>query len=610
MISITLGGRVLQPSVSFKFSKPSRLRSGYRGPRAGSREAGSVSFELFFLNGYQTGDLWFSEGAQVLVAQNGVTRFRGLVTGIEIPKRRGYTVPIEAIEDMGKLADLDTGMLSFGNLENTSLFCWKIDGQPITVGHDDHDDPITARGSIFRAGDFFSDEFQAARRGYQQQKLFDTYGYRQSASPANQFVRRTLLMYEQPLLQVVRRLVNVNGAAGGPQIDRTDVDLTNTRKAPQMFQPIRDENGITILPAYEEQINAYKMYGLFERNLAPQGERGANLATLYWREIYENDAKQIELYQILNHSVARKLGQFAMHNPHWTAGEILLDSQPVHSFEEIPREGPFAVHDSGGNLIGSSKLAWFFMWGYSYYDATIDKTYFVRRATVYEVDLLQVLDDNGQALGHTRHEIEASSLLATATPDWVHVENGVYSLINNPQPLVQWQVARTGGKYEISRETGALGPVFWIGDLYLSDIACEFEGTTLADALHNLGLATGTEWWVDGQGVLKFRKIETPAGTSTLRAQKVFEDYVSRRPADKSEGEEVSGIPLSDLHQIAIRQANFTTRAATQERRITRIWPDHNNFELGQEIILDQESLGKLVAFEVDDPVVQLECEP
>lgn len=615
MIRLTLAGRVLERTTTFRVGAPGTLKSAYRGPRAGSREAGTLTVDLFFLNGYQTTDLWFEEGAEVTAELDGTVWFRGVVTGIDAPARRGHKVTVEAMEDAGRLAELDTGMLSLGGLINSGLYCWVVDGQPVTVGTGDHNDPVTAHGSVYRASDYFPSDFEAARRGYRKAKLFDTHGYKSNATTGNSYARRTLLMYEQPVSDLVRRLRSVISAAGGPGLSGVDIDVSSSAsgKVPQMYEPIRDESGATLMPQTglsEDGTRTYfRTWGLFARNLSAQHERGSALATLYWRQIDENGVAGVELWQILNHSSARKLGRILMHTRHWGSSPG-LDEYVIHHFEGDLRQGPFGVYDSGNNLLDFPKVAWYWVWGFTRYNDVASKFEYVRRATVYEVDLRQVLDDGGEVLGHTRYELERFSENPTITPDWVIVSEGQYQLFNGRQPLVQWTVERTGGRYEISRDTGALGPVFWIGDLYLSDVACEFEGTTIADVLHNLGLATGCEWFIDGAGRLVFRKVRQTTTDATVRAARLIDDYNSRRPADRSDGEDVSGIPVSDLHQVALRLANRETQSAIEERRTTKLIPDRYDFELGQEIVLDGESLGKLVSKSADYPIVTLECEP
>lgn len=616
MIQITLGGRLLRGD---EHTIPADLKSGYRGTRAGSREPGTASFELLFTRPFREADLWFSEGAAVTIVLNGSTWFVGVVREIDRPKRRGFTVGIECAEISSRLVDMPTGMPYFGNLVNPLGYSWVSDPEAYPAGTDEQGNQRSVQAKIVRGGDYFPNDSTAGARGYTKQKLFDTFGYYNTSGNTGAAARRSMLIYEQPLSLLVNRVIEANRAnADGPVLSGSDVDL-GTAKAVQETIPVRDEDGNPLLPEYDTVNARYRAWGLFTRTIPSQMRRSENYATIYWRETAIDDIPWIELYQIVNHSVGRKLGAFPMLRAWYGYTEEIIgeirDRQPfdasyygraVHEFMGTMRHGPYPVLDNFGNLVGTSKVAWYWIGGYSTYNRSEDKHYYHRKATVYEVDLLQVLDESSETVGYRMMELYATSV-STVTADWVLVNGGNYSLSNGRVPIVGWESVRTGGRYFIGGD--AIGPVYWHGDLYLSEVACEFEGSTLADVLHNLGLVTGSEWWVDAQGRVVFRKSNRTVADTTIRAKEVIDDRETVRLAQSSEPDDISGIPLSEYLKRRLREQNAETMISAANRRTVVLWPDTYEIPLGSKIIVDGETVGKLVAKSGADPLVTLECE-
>lgn len=607
MIEVTLGGRLLPRAM---FSQPSSLKSGYRGALAGSREAGGCSLDLRFVNGYRDGDLWFELGDPLVVTIQGVVWFRGVVTAITPPKRRGYVVPIEAVEDQGKCAELDGGMTQLGQMSNPELYCWQSGALAYPLGRDDRNNYLSAQSSLFRPGDQFLTEDAAGRRGYSKRMLFDTWGYRIGQVQNEQVARRAAVMYEQPVADLLARVQAV-AVAQGVNISAVEVDFSAPGKVPQMQEPIRTDDGAQLLPDWDEEHGVPRMWGLFRRELPAARGIGQQLVTIYWKEVRLPDGDPaVEVYQLLNHSVARKLGKVRMSG--WPEHLTIpgLGWAGVHTFEGARRWGPFGVHDNFENLIARTTISWYWMSGRATYDNELLKTVWERKACVYTVDLAQVLDERGEDLAVTRTDLSGSVAGNPATQDFIYSEApGLYDLTSESAPLVEWRAVRDGGRYEISRQTGSLGPVFWLGNLYLSEIACEFDGTTVADMLHQVGLVTGSEWWIDGDGVLRFRRAAQASGTTEIRGTHFTSDDAPRRPASTDQADEAIGIPLSDRHQLAIRAQNTQTVLDRATRRITTFRPSSYDLPLGTELFVNGERLGKLVAKEADYPMVTVECE-
>lgn len=619
MVEITLAGRLVPGgNAPVYHTKPSGLRSGYRGAYAGSREAGETSFEIVFRNGVESERIWFTTGSEVVIQEGKTVLFRGVVAGLDVPKI-GRVVEVDCVESGAQLMQVQSGMVRLGGLVNPTNYVWEHEASGLGVGEDDKGDAISIQAKLLKPGDAYASPFDAARRGFSKRELFDTFGYRSDSNGA----RRTMLMYEQTVSDLCARLMAVTVQDdSGPELTARDVNMAAGRKQPQMFLPLDDEDGKRLLPEWDEANRRYRTWGLFTRNLTPQAERGSNYATLYWREIDMDGLPAVELYQFVNHSIARKLGQVRMDRaffgyesefeslPHEIDSPFHRYGNPVHSFEGTLRHGPFPVIKTGGENFDDTQIAWFWIGGYAIYNPAEDKTYYYRRASVYSVDLQQLLDERGEKIAFQRVDLEAFSINPTSTHDWVAAQGDSYMLTSSAQPIVGWTSQRTGGRYEIGRETGFLGPVFWIGDLYLSEIACEFEGTTVADILHNLGLVTGSEWWVNSDGKLMFRKSDRTIADSVVHAKQLIDDRRSLRLTETGQADDISGIPLSDVYAAALRDENKRTIIDTANRRVIEVIPDTVAVTIGSELVLDGERCGKVVALEWDDPVLKLECEP
>ncbi len=618
MIEITLGGRLLNGQ---DHSKPASVRTGYRGVTAGSREGGSTSFELFFREGYQDGMLWFGTGAEVIIRKGIVVRFRGIVASLELPKLFGLTVRVDCVEDNSRLTDIRGGMARLGGLWNPDNYCWTTDREGPLTNSDPDDDARPIQWTIARIGRAFGTEYQASLEGYQKRELFDSWGWKNYHNRYGDFALRTVCQYEQSLDTLVERLIRVVRQDGsGPQIIGQDIDTRSMHKRPQVSFPLTGEDDLRFLPEVDKETiinntNPYRMWGLFTRNLSPQAERASNAATFVWRETTFADSdgtrSAVELNQVLSHGLIRKMGIVPMRSHYWSRGEFGLDYDPLHSYGNVARFGPFPVLDLFGNMQDQQKLAWFWVWGYSEYNSEEDKTYYIRRATVYEVDLMQTRDNRGEWLAYRRIELEAFGIDPEGTPDYVQYEGGNYSLGPTVQPLESFRSARLGGEYVMSGSEQSPGPIIWRGDLYLSEIACEFEGSSVADILHNLGLATGCEWWLDGFGTLIFRRPDRANGTTTIISKRMIDDYETVRLRVQDRADDISGIPMSDSYGLLIKEENTRSMLLeTAHRRTIEVEPDHYSIEVGTELILDGQSCGKIVSTVLEDPVVVIECEP
>ncbi len=613
MTTLVLAGRRL---LRTEYTKPTSLKHGYRGVLAGSREAGTCSFDLIFRDGVGDG-LWFDVGAALEILRDESAIWRGVVRQIIRPNRRGYTVRVECAEDSGRLVDLRCGMGALGQLDNPALFVWGTEPMARPAGVDDRGRSRSGRSVVYRPGGYFETGFAAAQRGYSKRELFDSFDYGVSTgAQGGQIARRRLLMQEQSVSDIMFRLRELIGARGGPEIRRVDVDLTDGKGSPQMYLPILGEDGSRLLPDWDDEHGRTRTYGLFSRRQPGMRGRSGGTATLYWRETSIRDGDQtypaIELYQLVNHSFARRLGGFIAERFHWNAvyGSFWSARETVHSFGGHARLGPFGVYSQFGDD-EQRTVAWFFIWGRTYYDAATDKSYYQRRATVYEVSLESLLDDSGDTVPYQRYELEAQSVSATVTPDWVIGANGSYSLTNSRKPISRLQVERTGGMYAFyGGESETAGPVFWSGDVFLSELGFDCDGMQIADILHNIGLATGTEWWITPDGTLTVRKVRQAVERVVITGSHFVLDDTTLRPSEEAEtAAGVTGIPMGDAHLAALQDEISAMTVTMRRRRAATFKPSGYDLPLGCELTVNGERFGKLVSVELDDPLVTVECE-
>lgn len=600
MIEVEIGGRVLGVR---EFSRPTALTSALRGPTPGSREVGSASLTIFHIGGRPS---WLVLGAEVAIRLDGAAFSRGVIDTL---RGDDDSTAITTKELAARTNEIQAGMLTVVTQPNPELEVWVYEGQRLVYQPTER--ALRMSVPVFEvlplATQFTRDPWDPERFGYRRELIFDSYRYSSHTLAADHDAgRRTLQWDEWPLATVVQQARALCLAEGLPTVSAAVTTSTNPG---QIDLPVRDDNDEILSPEFAdlEPVGTFLAHGVCTRVWDGQAH------SYVWRERIRDadnpaaDLNPLELFQLVNHSLARRLGVL---DPRQEAEQRRVNWLWLFDDQWRDREGPFVVQPLYDGTIWPHLITFYWL----AYRNTIDgdgKTEYRSRALVLEVDLRTVADSNGEELLGRPVYLEAIAYSEAGRKRFVlpSVFAGYVledSIGDTPQR--ETESVRTDGVY---RWTGG-APLRWEGALLLSEVAYEFENATVRDVLRNLSLVSGCEWWVDGAGVLRMEPLEGTARTVTVNDARHVSSVRLDDGAEPDELDETfDGIPLSALYRRELnRELQRRILQQASERQVTTALLSNYTLELGSQLTVNETPRGRLVRIEAGNwPLVSVETE-
>jgi hypothetical protein len=551
-----------------RWSGPGALRSGYRGPEPGSREAGSASFDLYSLTG---ADPFFREaipGARVDIHRLGRPFYRGII-GFPA-ERTTYTSHIQSKESASALNDVQAGSMLIGPWQNPELYGFYIEGP--------------AYGYEARIAAAFADD-PRSYIGFTKEFRFDSYHWVPRWPAREGEAVRSLRWDELTPDEIAQRVMDTANSQGTTWISR--VELGEVVGPEQVTsRVIQDTAGEFVhfeWIAREPELGYFNLHGLITRQI--DGRDHTFLWLVRGGTFY--------LYQLVNHGVAVRLGKHDFSTDYVRDGFepwFLPFGNTVKSF------GPIAIPHDTHNWQGSHFLS-FYLYG------QLPTRY--QRWEVWQIDLRSIL--SAETDGDLPVTVYRNQGQLAAIQPFMRGSEGVYNLSTTPYPIRSTVSERSGGRYlDSGNET-----VSWIGDLFLREMAIDFRGVTLRDVLRDVSICCGAEWWIDADGTLRMTRLDQGSGSSHVRSSRVLSDVQIEQDLTPFEDLGLSGIPLNDTHAIYLLGGlRDLSRYQASVRRTTFIPAGGIDLPLlGRSILLDDVPRGRLVAIEASGEQVTIETE-
>jgi len=583
MLELLLDGVLLSPR---RWGGNPQIRSAYRGPEPGSRETGSAQFTVFTITEPEYNAVYLRMDAAVVIQKDGRTIFRGQISGLE---RERYRTMVSTVETSARLAEFDAGLAMIGPIANPDLDVYtQTDAQGrflVRVGSEPAD-PIT----VF---------------GWTKEWLFDSYFYGEW-NRANGIGVRAMIWAEQSLTDVVNSLLELYRTQGGTGISGADVRLTHTR-SPVTVTVLDEAEEIVALEWIEgDPIGHWNLAGLINRTIY-----GRN-CTFAWVA----RGTRLELYQLVNHGLARPLGgmdlQSSINYVRWIPDKHrppFNDPHPIFG----DTWGPFQILPFEAR---PDILSFYLIGGRRYHIDPTDvfsEERFYQKVAVVEINLSQFIIGDAaveRELTWSGYGFETDHSFNEHPwykPYLVMSGVGNYLTTENVRPLFYLNRPRTGGEYTISS-----GRLHWDGDVWFSEVAADFHGAKLRDILRELSLLAGCEWWVDSGGVLRMERMDgSPRSSSAQRARVMSDELIIGEAGEAYNDFSPAGCQVNGYYELVLRRAiQNLVSAASGDRRRTRFLPVGTpDLALGALLTLDGVASGKIVAIEEDAYTVTVEVE-
>jgi hypothetical protein len=626
MFIVMVAGVVIPPEARTNVSP----KVGFRGSTPGSRECGAVNFSVFTSKLPPQLKELFLRGVEVTIEHATAGRiFTGIITNAK-QNELMPVVDVEATETMAALSGKHAGLMQIGTILNPDLEVYTKEWTILRLNHYRnwdgvfHDEERAVKVfEVLPLSAFESDE-RAADYGYSRDMIFDSYLY----SVENDKAYRSMLWSEWRLDYLAEQVRRLSLQQNGPDFSTGYFTQTNTlvsttdiwADAVNMQMSVRDEDGNALRGDFVEErggdsdplIPAYvERRGLAKRTIDNV------VYCFYWEVRRDPDSNRVidaaeqtvelgmklHLWQLMNHSRARKLGTI----PISYEMDMRNYGMPLHDEGHAPFEVPV-------NALYPWILSFYAIGGRTGGIPVVNPS-IERKWSVIEIDLRQPGNLDGEAEIIHRQLLFSEEVADVRYRYVVQVSAAEYALSTAAQPMNCYELRpyydKVNGSYQFV--PGGPSVVMWNGNVFLQHVAVDMRGKNLRDILHQMCLIWGADWWISAAGVMRMERLKTTPRAISVRAAEFMQHDTNYGEVQESQIEELDGIEIDAWHQRRLKEQLrlLTTSAESGVRKEIEIVPTQLLINLGAKLKVNDLDMGRLVAVTMKETgTVLYETEP